>query len=256
MLTFGAVNDDVRELQRLLNVRGWRDGAGEPLDVDGDFGPCTLQAVLWFQAQAGLEVDGIVGPITWAALRDDSDHDAGEVPDAPPATSEWMGQRALGVAIIYHSKDVRERPAGSNRGGPAQGVDARFSVNAIQRQWFTRAGQPWCAMFCAVCCDEAGVWRPQSGAPAVVNWVGWAQANGFLHAAPGFIPQPGDLFTVGSSTHIGFVESYDASNRRICTIEGNSGDRVRSQWRPRSGGKGGERSGGGISWYIRLPQVA
>lgn len=36
--------------------------------IDGDFGPLTRQAVLAFQADQGLTVDGIVGPQTWDAL--------------------------------------------------------------------------------------------------------------------------------------------------------------------------------------------
>lgn len=37
--------------------------------VDGKFGPRTRGAVLAFQADSGLESDGVVGPRTWAAIR-------------------------------------------------------------------------------------------------------------------------------------------------------------------------------------------
>ena len=52
----------VRRLQRLLAE------AGYPLTEDGLFGRATLAAVRAFQADNGLEADGIVGSLTWAAL--------------------------------------------------------------------------------------------------------------------------------------------------------------------------------------------
>ena len=36
--------------------------------MDGDFGPKTEAAVRAFQKEKNLAVDGIVGPLTWAAL--------------------------------------------------------------------------------------------------------------------------------------------------------------------------------------------
>jgi peptidoglycan hydrolase-like protein with peptidoglycan-binding domain len=53
----------VRSVQRKLNRLGY--GAGE---VDGLFGPVTDRAVRRFQAERGLQVDGIVGPRTLRRL--------------------------------------------------------------------------------------------------------------------------------------------------------------------------------------------
>jgi peptidoglycan hydrolase-like protein with peptidoglycan-binding domain len=58
----GSRGPDVEILQQRLVELGWQ------LDVDGDFGPMTEDAVKEFQSQNGLDVDGIVGPNTWAAL--------------------------------------------------------------------------------------------------------------------------------------------------------------------------------------------
>lgn len=57
--------DDVTELQERLNVHG------VVCDVDGVFGPATDTAVREFQELKGLTVDGLVGPKTWEALRED-----------------------------------------------------------------------------------------------------------------------------------------------------------------------------------------
>lgn len=65
-INIGAVGDPVRRLQRALD----RTGPGEPLVVDGNFGPQTEAFVRDFQSGEGLVVDGIVGPATWAALPD------------------------------------------------------------------------------------------------------------------------------------------------------------------------------------------
>ena len=61
----GSQGADVRRLQILLNDKL----IPRPhLRVDGDFGARTHAAVLAFQAQERLKVDGVVGERTWAAL--------------------------------------------------------------------------------------------------------------------------------------------------------------------------------------------
>jgi peptidoglycan hydrolase-like protein with peptidoglycan-binding domain len=50
----------------MLLKRGYSVGAA---GVDGQFGDGTARAVRLFQGDKGLDVDGAVGPRTWAALR-------------------------------------------------------------------------------------------------------------------------------------------------------------------------------------------
>lgn len=61
-LKLGMKNPHVRQLQALLNAHG------AALTLDSDFGPATDKAVRAFQSRRRLQVDGLVGPRTQAAL--------------------------------------------------------------------------------------------------------------------------------------------------------------------------------------------
>lgn len=56
-------NEQIKTLQRLLKQLGYYKGS-----IDGSFGGGTKDAVEEFQAQRGLEVDGVVGRATWTEL--------------------------------------------------------------------------------------------------------------------------------------------------------------------------------------------
>ena len=64
-ISVGDTGDAVRRLERAL-----RRTPDLGLTVDGVFGTQLEAAVKAFQGGAGLVVDGIVGPLTWAALPD------------------------------------------------------------------------------------------------------------------------------------------------------------------------------------------
>ncbi|MEU8975234.1 peptidoglycan-binding protein [Streptomyces monashensis] len=63
-LVVDMTGSDVAELQCLLQRAGITPGG-----IDGSFGPLTEAAVIRAQKKFGLDVDGQVGPRTWAALR-------------------------------------------------------------------------------------------------------------------------------------------------------------------------------------------
>lgn len=63
LLRLGSAGAEVEALQQSLAALGFYTGW-----VDGDFGPVTEKAVIGFQGSAGLEPDGVAGPLTWAAL--------------------------------------------------------------------------------------------------------------------------------------------------------------------------------------------
>jgi hypothetical protein len=61
----GDKGDEVMQLQEALVALGY--DVGEP---DGSFGPATEEAVKTFQADAGLEADGVAGPATLSAINE------------------------------------------------------------------------------------------------------------------------------------------------------------------------------------------
>lgn len=60
----GSTGTHVRDLQAALQKLLLYAGS-----VDGAFGPKTLTAVMQFQRRSKLLIDGVVGPMTWAALK-------------------------------------------------------------------------------------------------------------------------------------------------------------------------------------------
>jgi peptidoglycan hydrolase-like protein with peptidoglycan-binding domain len=64
----GSQGDAVRGVQEEFQFRNLSGDPGKGLQVDGIFGPKTDAAVRAFQMDKHLSVDGIVGPKTWSAL--------------------------------------------------------------------------------------------------------------------------------------------------------------------------------------------
>src|SRR6187399_960602 len=99
----------VKAVQKMLNEKGCG-----PIDVDGDFGSQTFNAVKLFQArftdQNGnpLVIDGKIGPLSWAALFGE-----GKVHVSEPPKSEMI-KNVLKIAA--EQIGVMEDPVGTNSG--------------------------------------------------------------------------------------------------------------------------------------------
>jgi peptidoglycan hydrolase-like protein with peptidoglycan-binding domain len=65
VLKKGSKGEAVKRLQQSLYQLGY-----DPGTVDGIFGPKTESAVKAFQRSAGIDVDGIVGEITWTTIEE------------------------------------------------------------------------------------------------------------------------------------------------------------------------------------------
>lgn len=66
VLREGSAGQHVRDLQQHLKTH--YPAYARDLAVDGNFGPKTRAVVTEYQHRAGLDPDGVVGPITWASL--------------------------------------------------------------------------------------------------------------------------------------------------------------------------------------------
>lgn len=71
--TSPQLRDEVMDLQELLNA------AGYSVVIDGFFGRATEKVVKEFQLDRALDDDGIVGPLTWAALLEKEPPDLSEL---------------------------------------------------------------------------------------------------------------------------------------------------------------------------------
>ena len=75
----GARGSPVMQLQEALQAHGFNPGP-----ADGRFGDQTRRALVGFQRARGLEVDGVAGPRTWAALRQPPQPERRQAPKLSP----------------------------------------------------------------------------------------------------------------------------------------------------------------------------
>jgi peptidoglycan hydrolase-like protein with peptidoglycan-binding domain len=64
----GSKGEAVRGVQEEFQFRNLSGDPAQGVQIDGIFGPLTDAAVRGFQEALEIDVDGIVGPITWRAL--------------------------------------------------------------------------------------------------------------------------------------------------------------------------------------------
>lgn len=95
----GMYGDEVIKLQNKLKEYGYFQE-----ESDGRFGANTLTAVLRFQADAGLEADGVVGNATWEAIkgfRGASSISRGRTDSRKAQTLLNMARQHLGVPYVW-----------------------------------------------------------------------------------------------------------------------------------------------------------
>ena len=129
LLREGASGEAVSSLQRSLARAGF-----DPGSVDGRFGPRTERAVRALQASEGLEVDGVVGPRTHAALARPVDppvappRDGMDAPGSVPAAPTVSGRARTGSVAGVSTWSVPGRGGVAFKAGMS--VDADGSPRA------------------------------------------------------------------------------------------------------------------------------
>jgi len=216
----GSQGAAVLAVQQCLNRRGCG-----PVKEDGVYGVETQNAVELFQARftdingAPLKVDGLIGPMTWAALFGEE--------STPPNVTAPSAILARVLDVANGEVGVMESPPGSNR-GPR--VDQYLRAVGLDPSAGSFA---WCAAFVYFCfmqaanaqrvpnpaIKDAGVldlWNRAGSAG--VRRIGFEEAN----ASPNLV-QPGSVFVIKTGTehgHVGLVEKVAGVG--LTTIEGNT----------------------------------
>lgn len=206
----------VKAIQEKLN----EIGCG-PIDVDGDFGPKTFNAVKLFQARSvdengsTLIVDGKIGPISWQVL-----FGSGTIKVVTEPDSDLLGRV---VKAAKSQVGVLEDPVGSNSGPE---VDEYLASVGLDPGYF------WCMAFVYWCFGKAskqsGVSNPAVKTAGVLNH--WNNTSGKRITTQEAVNnpskiKPGHIFIMsygGGTGHTGIVESV--SGGFVNTIEGNTNE--------------------------------
>lgn len=148
---YGSKGTDVVALQNKLNSIGFDCGA-----ADGIFGKKTLAAVRLYQAAKGLEVDGIVGPQTWASLdkpsgADEKPHtehfrfEEFACPDGTPIPVQYYGnlQKLMDkLELLRHA--IGDRPIIIRSGYRSPAYNAKVGGASGSQHVFAAAADIYC----------------------------------------------------------------------------------------------------------------
>jgi hypothetical protein len=227
-LTLGSKDGaSIRVVQERLN----HVGCG-PIDENGIFNKQTKAAVQFFQARSvdsqgqTLKVDGVVGPLTWAALF--GSH------GLPQSIGEAVSPLVKHTLVVAATQvGVMEQPLGSNRGPQVDEYIKSLGLDPNNDSY------PWCAAFVYWTFQQAattlGVPNPAIRTAGVLKHWNEAGRAGVTRLLPDEIEgdfallRSGLVFVIGTGGgkgHMGIVEDF--RDDRLITIEGNTnlpGDR-------------------------------
>jgi hypothetical protein len=260
----GDSGPEVVYLQERLIAHGFLPDKPKP---DGKFGPKTLRAVEQFQAShGGLDVDGVVGPLTWDALTI-----AGRI-TSPLADEVGFlfveAEKALGASAVEREARLRviscatlnigckEQPDGSNTGPQLwhllHGDDGRGYWETIGLAGKGYPEPPWCALaamsWIRIGLELAnwtdtpfGTWF--GGVSQIETWATkhgvWTPSGRLVYAEAGSVfcmaregSQSDAVEDAPRAGHCGLVVADDGMH--VWTVEGNVGNAVAYRHRLKS----------------------
>lgn len=230
LLRIGSRGDAVQKLQEDLNLLCETGNLVIPvkLTADGIFGDLTANAVIRFQKDHNLEVDGVAGDQTLGRVAEAVLGNSTPANATPPAA----GDKA---ALLQKFLTVAQREVGTREvGGNNCGVRIREYQRATEEEpgvW------PWCAAFTDWCIRD---WVAQADVQTALGWTGeedkqrpttaaafgyidWARKRNQIVLPPTIRPEPG-MIVVYDFSHIGIVKTA-IDSETFLAIEGNTNGR-------------------------------
>lgn len=203
----------VSAVRAQLTQRGITDVAATgPFDSVLESAVKLFQSLFRDQHNRPLEIDGIIGPISWEVLFNEPGHVFADAPDV-------LLREALTVARSQIGK--MEQPVGSNRGPDVEKYLASVGLGG---------GLFWCAAFVHWCFQTAAgnlnVRNPLVKTGGVLDHWARTRAKKILAANAQNDPtlvRPGHIFIIshgGGRGHTGIVARVEGGH--LVTVEGNS----------------------------------
>lgn len=193
----------ILDVQKALIAAGFNPGS-----PDGVMGPRTRAAIMAFQRAKGLEVDSIVGPVTFAALFGKTQKPA-KADTAIPLHMPWLIEAARhvglkeGVGKANNNKIIMDW---------ADGLDVTFPNDET----------PWCGLYVGHCVGSA---LPDDPLPN-----GLLGARKWLNYGMTCTPQLGSVLVFWRESiedwrgHVGFYWAEDKDNFHV--LGGNQSNKV------------------------------
>lgn len=198
----------IREIQEALAGAGYLPGP-----IDGAWGRQTAAAVRAFQKDRGLDVDGVVGPQTLAALNALS---AGVRPagsSRPPLVWLTEAKRLLGT------KEV---------GGDANNPKIINWAKGISLPFYNSDDIPWCGLYVGHC---IGSTLPQEALPSnPLRARAWERFGHPIAPTLGAVMVFWRRSLASGLGHVGFYVGQDDAKGTYCILGGNQSNSVSYAW--------------------------